>query len=82
MHVVKQIYSHVTENMNHKAKEDLEKFIEEKVNILKSSTPICTQNPQYNKSECKKATRNHPFRMTRVAVITSVSPLCSAPSIV
>ena len=30
MHVVKQIYSHVTENMNHKAKEDLERFIQEK----------------------------------------------------
>ena len=45
MHVVKQIYSHVKENMNHKDKEDLEKFIEEKVNILKSSTPNLHPKP-------------------------------------
>jgi hypothetical protein len=30
MHVVEQIYSHVTKNMNHKAKEYFERFIQEK----------------------------------------------------
>lgn len=30
MSVTEQVYSHVTENMNHKAKEDFEKFIQEK----------------------------------------------------
>lgn len=30
MSVTEQVYSHVTEKMNHKAKEDFEKFIQEK----------------------------------------------------
>ncbi len=30
MSITEQVYSHVTENMNHKAKKDFEKFIQEK----------------------------------------------------
>ncbi|MGD6885822.1 tyrosine-type recombinase/integrase [Staphylococcus shinii] len=30
MSITEQVYSHVTENMNHKAKENFEKFIQEK----------------------------------------------------
>ncbi|MGO2175079.1 MAG: hypothetical protein ACTH3I_12330 [Staphylococcus equorum] len=70
MSITEQMYSHVRENMNHRAKENLEKFIQNKELFL-------NLHPKHflTLNRCKKTTRDHSFRMTRVVDVNDIIPL-------